>query len=183
MIEYIYNEVDKVKKNTRNIPINNYILLGVIIIVTLIVVLYLCSWYKQYNDNKLNTPVISSTLREVGYDNLSTVVNERDVVVMYMCTTNESICRNFEKKFSGYIKENNLTDEIMYLNLGYSSDENNLLEKVYANYKNPSLVKKIYEYPTLVIFSSGKIIDVLSSNKKNEINISQVDEFLSGYEL
>lgn len=171
------------EKNKKNIPFNNYIILGLIIVVTIIAVLYCFSWYKQYNDNKLNTPVITSVLREVNYDNLSTVVNERDVVIMYMCTTNESVCRNFEKKFASYIKQNNLTEEIMYLNLGYESDENNLLNKVYDKYKNKDLVKKVYKYPTLVIFSSGKIIDVLSSNKKNKIDIKQVDQFLEEYEL
>ena len=173
------------KKNNskRIIPLNNYIVLGVIIIVTLVITLYLCSWYKQYNDNKLNTPVITSVLREVNYDNLSTVVNERDIVIMYMCTTNESVCRNFEKKFAKYIKQNNLTEEIMYLNLGYANDENDLLNKVYTKYKSKDLVKKVYKYPTLVIFNSGKIIDVLSSNKQNKVNIKDVDNFLGDYEL
>ena len=102
---------------------------------------------------------------------------------MYMCTTDEKVCRSFEKKFSEYIKDNNLTEEIVYLNLGYSSDENNLLDTVYENYKSDTLVKKIYEYPTLVIFNEGQIVDVLSSNSKNQITIEQVSEFLEGYEL
>ena len=102
---------------------------------------------------------------------------------MYMCTTDESICRSFEKKFASYIKDNNLTEEIVYLNLGYSNDENNLLETVYKNYKSETLVKKVYEYPTLVIFNQGKIVDVLSSNSKNKINIKQVKEFLESYDL
>ena len=102
---------------------------------------------------------------------------------MYMCTTDENICRSFEKKFSEYIKDNNLTEEIVYLNLGYSSDENNLLDTVYNTYKSDTLVKKIYEYPTLVIFNQGEIVDVLSSNSKNKITIDQVSEFLESYEL
>lgn len=48
---------------------------------------------------------------------------------MYMCTTSQDICRNFEKKFSEYIKDNNLSEEIIYLNLGYSNDENNLTKQ------------------------------------------------------
>ena len=102
---------------------------------------------------------------------------------MYMCTTDEAICRNFEKKFIKYVKENNLTDEIIYLNLGYNSDENNLLNKVYDKYKSDALVKKVYEYPTLLIFNEGEIVDVLSSNGKHKLTIKQVDEFLEGYEL
>ncbi len=88
-----------------------------------------------------------------------------------------------KKKFSEYIKDNNLSEEIIYLNLGYSNDENNLLNKVYQEYKSDNLVKKVYQYPTLLIFNQGKIVDVLSSSNKNKINIEQVDEFLESYEL
>ena len=174
---------NKAKENKKEIPAKNYIFLGIIIIITIIGVLYICSWYKQYNDTKTNTPIITSALREVKYDNLNTVLTERDVLIMYMCTTDENICRSFEKKFSEYIKDNNLTEEIVYLNLGYSSDENDLLSTVYNTYKSDTLVKKIYEYPTLVIFNQGEIVDVLSSNSKNKITIDQVSEFLESYEL
>ena len=170
-------------ENKKEIPTQNYIILGVIIIITLLGVIYLCSWYRQYHDNKINQLVITSVLREVQFNNLDTVLTERDMLIMYMCTTDENICRSFEKKFSEYIKDNNLTEEIVYLNLGYSSDENDLLSTVYNTYKSDTLVKKVYEYPTLVIFNQGEIVDVLSSNSKNKITIDQVSEFLESYEL
>lgn len=188
MLEYTYSiRGDKVakkkKEDKREIPTRNYVILGIIVIITLLIVIYLCSWYKQYTDNKVNEPVITSVLREVEYNNLDTVLRERDVLIMYMCTTDESICRSFEKKFSEYIKDNNLTEEIVYLNLGYLKDENDLLDTVYDKYKSDTLVKKVYEYPTLLIFNQGKIVDVLSSNGKNKIDIDKVEEFLESYEL
>ena len=171
------------KEEVKEIPVKNYLVLGVIIIITLLASLYIFAWFRQYNDSKVNTPIITSTLREVQYNNLNTVVKERDILVMYMCTTDEDICRNFEKKFASYVSNNNLTEEIIYLNLGYNKDNNNLLQKVYNNYKSENLVKKVYEYPTLVIFNQGKIVDVLSSNGKNTITIEQVNDFLESYEL
>ncbi len=174
------------KKNIeekRKIPTKNYIILGVIILIAIITTIYLCSWYKNYSENKITKPIITNTLREVEYNNLNTVLKERDILIMYMCTTDEDICRNFEKKFAKYIKENNLTEEIIYLNLGYSSDEKNLLDKVYNTYKSDNLVKKVYEYPTLIIFNEQKIVDVLSSNGKNKITIKQVEDFLEDYDL
>ena len=169
------------KEEVKEIPVKNYLVLGVIIILTLLASLYIFAWFRQYNDSKVSTPIITSTLREVQYNNLNTVVKERDVLVMYMCTTDEEVCRNFEKKFASYVNQNNLTEEIIYLNLGYNRDNNNLLQKVYNNYKSDDLVKKVYEYPTLVIFNQGKIVDVLSSNGKNTITIDQVDDFLESY--
>lgn len=173
----------KSKKEVRDIPPKNYLVLGIIVIVTLLACVYLFSWFRQYSDSKVNTPIITSTLREVEYNNLNTVLRERDVLIMYMCTTDESVCRSFEKKFAKYIKENNLTEDIIYLNLGYDKDENNLLNKVYNEYKSNTLVKKVYEYPTLMIFNDSKIVDVLSSNGKDKLTIDDVDKFLEGYEL
>ena len=173
----------KTKKETREVPTKNYLVLGCIIALTLIASIYLFAWFRQYNDSKVNVPVITSTLREVEYNNLNTVLQERDVLIMYMCTTDESICRSFEKKFVEYIKDNNLTEDIIYLNLGYNSDEKNLLNKVYNTYKSDNLVKKVYEYPTLLIFNNGQIVDVLSSNGKDKLTIEDVALFLEGYEL
>ena len=170
-------------KKVKEVPTKNYFVLIIIIIVTLLAFVYLFSWFKQYNESKVNTPIITSTLREVEYNNLNTVLKERDVLIMYMCTTDESVCRSFEKKFAKYIKENNLTEDIIYLNLGYNEDENNLLNKVYNTYKSDNLVKKVYEYPTLLIFNNSKIVDVLSSNGKDKLTIDDVDKFLEGYEL
>lgn len=169
--------------NKRNIPVKNYFILCLIVLITVLIVIYSCAWYKQYKDSKEVTPIITSSIREVKEDNLDIVIKERDVAIMYMCTTSETVCRSFEKKFSKYIQDNNLGDDIMYLNLGYDTDENNLLEKVYENYKSDTLVKKVHDYPTLVIFKDGKIVDVLSSSAKNQITMNKVSEFLDGYEL
>ncbi len=171
------------KKEEKNIPAKNYFVLAVIIIATLIATIYVFSWFKQYNSTKVTTPIITSTLREVEYDNLNTVLQERDVLIMYMCTTNEKVCRSFEKKFANYVKKNNLTEDIIYLNLGYNNDEDQLIQKVYDKYKSKDLVKKVHEYPTLLIFNEGKIVDVLSSNGKKDLTIKHVKEFLEGYEL
>ena len=173
----------KKQETVKEIPAKNYLVLGVIVVITLLVCIYLFAWFRQYNDSKINTPVITSTLRQVEYNNLNTVVKERDMILVYMCTTDESLCGRFEKKFASYVKDNNLTEEIIYLNLGYNSDENNLLKDVYNKYKSNTLVKKVHKYPTLLIFNEGKIVDVLSSSSKHKLTIKQVDQFLEGYEL
>ena len=172
----------KTKEEVKKIPPKNYLVLGTIVILTLLMCIYAFAWYKQYNDQKVTSPVITSTIRQVEYNDLNTVLKERDVLIVYMCTTSETVCRNFEKKFSNYVKDNNLTEEIIYLNLGYNTDETGLLNKVYEKYKSDRLVKKVHKYPTILIFNQGKIVDILSTKNK-KLTIKQVDEFLEGYEL
>ena len=59
MLEYNYNEVIRVaskksKDTNKKIPIKNYIILGSIVVIALLVSMYLFSWYRQYTDNKVN---------------------------------------------------------------------------------------------------------------------------------
>ena len=42
---------------------------------------------------------------------------------------------------------------------------------------------KSKDYPTLLIFSEGKLVDLLSPSKDSQVSINSVREFLSGYEL
>lgn len=151
-------------------------------VLTIVISFYLLNWYKQYEDTKVSEPIITSVLREVKYDNLDSILQERDFLIVYMCTTEDSICRNFEKKFKNYIKDENLADDIVYYNLNYSGG-NRSLKEVYNKYKDEDLIKKVYDYPTLLIFNEGKIIDVLSSSENKKINVSSVREFLGDYEI
>ncbi len=166
----------------KNVKPKSYFVLGLIIVATIIVSFYLFSWYKHYNDNKLSNSVISDTLMEVKYDDLDSVLRERDFLIVYMCTTSEKMCRSFEAKFKDYVANNNLNDDIVYLSLGFKNDENDYSIKIYDRYKGINLVKKINKYPTLLVFKSGEIIDILSSSDK-VLSLSQIDDFLKGYEL
>lgn len=166
----------------KNVKSKSYFVLGLIIVATVVVSFYLFSWYKHYNDNKLSNSVISDTLMEVKYDDLDSVLRERDFLIVYMCTTSEKMCRSFEAKFKDYVANNNLNDDIVYLSLGFKDDENDYSTKIYDRYKGVNLVKKINKYPTLLVFKSGEIIDILSSSDK-VLSLSQIDDFLKGYEL
>ena len=60
MLEYNYNEVIRVaskksKDTNKKIPIKNYIILAVVLILTIIAVIYLFMWNRVYEKNKLQT--------------------------------------------------------------------------------------------------------------------------------
>lgn len=163
--------------------IKNYLILGAMIIITFIITIYALSWYKQYNDTKLGVPVISSVLAEVNYDELDNILKERDIVILYMCTSSELKCRNFEVKFKKYIKAENLNSDIIYFNLGDYKDENDILDKIYNKYKSEDLLKKLNNYPSILIFNEGELIDLLSPSSNKELSINKVDSFLQDYEF
>lgn len=165
----------------KNLNIKNYIILLVIMIITFLITFYILAWYKNYNDYKLGIPVLEDVVAEVKYQDLDAFLSERDVTVIYMCTVNENICRNFEKKFKSYIINNNLRDDIFYFNLNEYEDKSIFLSNFYKKYKSDSLIKKIDDYPVIVVFNHNKIIDVLSSDAKSNITVEQAKNFLADY--
>ncbi len=167
----------------KNKNIKNYFILTGMIILTLTITLYLFAWLKQYKDIKLGEPIIIEVIPEVKYDNLDSFLKERNFQVLYMCTTRESVCRKFESKLKKFIIENNLSEEIVYFNIGDHKAEEGILDKIYNKYKHNDLIKKLNEYPSLLIFSEGRIIDLLSPNKQGNISITSVKNFLEGYDI
>lgn len=165
----------------KNLNIKNYIILLVIMIITFLITFYILAWYKNYNDYKLGIPVLEDVVAEVKYQDLDAFLSERDVTVIYMCTVNENTCRNFEKKFKSYIINNNLRDDIFYFNLNEYEDKSIFLSNFYKKYKSDSLIKKIDDYPVIVVFNHNKIIDVLSSDAKSNITVEQAKNFLADY--
>ena len=42
-------------KKEKNIPVKNYIILGAIFIVGIAIIIYLCNWYKVYDEYQRET--------------------------------------------------------------------------------------------------------------------------------
>lgn len=153
----------------------NYIILIVIFILCWGLTLYLCEWYKVYNDYEKQTPVIRGTLSEITYEDLDHYVVDVPSVIVYICTSYDDNCRNFEKNFKKYVKKNDLNNSIVYLNITnidkqqFINDFNNKY-----NYKG----KLTGNYPAFVSFKDGKINSVLQATDNKNLSLSKVDSFL-----
>lgn len=153
----------------------NYIILIVIFILCWGLTLYLCEWYKVYNDYEKQTPVIRGTLSEITYEDLDHYVVDVPSVIVYICTSYDDNCRNFEKNFKKYVNKNDLNDSIVYLNITnidkqqFINDFNNKY-----NYKG----KLTGNYPAFVSFKDGKINSVLQATDNKNLSLSKVDSFL-----
>ncbi|HPE14274.1 MAG TPA: hypothetical protein PLT65_00350 [Bacilli bacterium] len=161
--------------------INNYLILIVLCLATFGITMYCLGLYKISNEYKMTIPVLEDVVAEVNYEGLDEFLTERNVTILYMCVVNENKCRNFEKRFKNYIIENNLRDEIFYFNLGNHNSTETFLKKFYEKYKSDILIKKIVDYPVIVIFNNTEIIDVLTSEENYNISIEDVGNFLKDY--
>lgn len=164
-----------IDKNKSNKKIKNYIILVIVFILCCCFTLYLCEWYNVYSDYKKQTPVIRGTLSEINSEDLDHYVVDIPSVIVYICTSYDDNCRNFERDFKKYINKNDLHDSIVYLNISdvdqkqFADDFNNRY-----NYK----VKLNGNYPAFVSFKDGKVDSILQSDENKKLSISKVDSFL-----
>jgi hypothetical protein len=164
--------MEKKKENLAR----NYVILFVIFLVTILLVWYVCKWYSVYTEYEKETPVIRGTLSyEITTADFEHYITDNPTTVIYMCTSKDDKCRNFEKDLKKYVKKNALEDEIIYLNLS-DADIDGFVKQFNEKYKYK--VKLTNNYPLIVEFTDGKVTGLIQGEENNPLTIDRVEDFV-----
>lgn len=164
--------MEKKKENLAR----NYVILFVIFLVTILLVWYVCKWYSVYTEYEKETPVIRGTLSyEITTADFEHFITDNPTTVIYMCTSKDDKCRNFEKDLKKYVKKNSLEDEIIYLNLS-DADIDGFVKQFNEKYKYK--VKLTNNYPLIVEFTDGKVTGLIQGEENNPLTIDRVEDFV-----
>lgn len=161
----------------RRIPRKNYIIYGIIVVVTLALVFYANEWYKAYKQNELENSYIADYVKEVNYPEFQNYILENPDLIVYVGEKNSTKCVSFEKIFHDVIKEYNLEDEVIFLNV---SDINNIKE--ITDVYNIKSLNTSLNIPSIAILKNSKFNDILNSNDDNEIRSDEIIQLLEEYE-
>lgn len=159
----------------KKIPVKNYIILGLIFICGIGIALYLCDWYRVYDDYQRQTPVIRGTLSEITTEELEHYVLENPTTVFYLCTSEDMVCRNYEKDFKKYVEKEDLSDDIVYINLS-NIDIQGFVD--HFNEKYHYKIKLTSHYPALVIFDEGKVSGIIQGDADEKLTVSKTKQFI-----
>lgn len=162
---------EEVKKRTAK----NYCLVAVIALVFIGLVLYLCKCYKVYDEYQKEIPVIRGSLQEIVNEDLEHFVIENPSSIIYVCVANDDKCRDFEKKFKKFIENNELGDEIVYLNTT-GLEQESFVNDFNAKYAKKKLLTT--NYPAIVLFDEGKVDSILQAKENKTLSIEKVKNFL-----
>lgn len=152
--------MDKNKK----IPIKNYIMLGLITIIVLILTLYINAWIKTYKENKISVSPFSETTEEVNINEIGLTLSEMNEVILYVGYTNDKNIYEMEEKLLKYIKKHNLIDKFIYVNATeYKNNEEylNILKNTFESKK-----EEIKDIPILIYVKNGTAEEVINSTNK-----------------
>lgn len=149
--------MDKSKKEKlREIPKKNYIYLLLILLGTILLLIYIYKWYDTYNKNELNTSIMNEYLTVINYNELDNYIIENKDAVIYVSILGDEKINRFERKFKNAILDNNLKNEILYLDL--TNENINLITKKLQIDEN---------FPHLVVYTNGIITDTYNIKDNN----------------
>lgn len=167
------------KKNNK-IPTKNYIIIGMLFLISFVLILLGGKWYKNYRQYQLTIPVISGYINEVGEQEIDNYLLENNDTMIYIGKSDDNNCRSLEKDLKKFIKKHNLREKIIYIDLNKVNNKDSFIEKFNNKYATN---EKIDKYPTFIIIENSKILDLVSKTKAQGLYIGDIEQLLDEYEL
>ena len=168
------------KKNKKEIPIKNYIILIILFVCTISILYFITEKYEAYKEYEKRTPVIADTLHEISTDEFSHYVTENPSVVLYMCVANEDVCRDYETSLKKLVKQKGIEDSITYVNL-----TNVNIDEFVSNFNSTYPYKKplTTSYPAFVILKDNEVVDILQGTSDKPLTIEKTEDFFEYYDV
>lgn len=168
------------KEELRKIPRKNYVILGVVILVSLLIVYYLYMWFTAYKSTKVGEVILDKYMTVINYNELDDYLVENPDAIIYVGILNDEDITKFEKKFKNSIKNNKINKEVLYLNI---TDELNsgkkiseMKDKYTVNYAN------ITDVPNIMVFEDGKIKTIYNI-RDNGYDVQKIEKFINDIKL
>ena len=163
------------KKDLREVPVKNYVFLGIIILVTILLLFYFYLWYLTYEESKLNDPIMDRYMQVINYNELEDYIQENKNAYIYVSVLENTDIRNFEKVFKKTIIENSLKNNFLYLDLTEVYNNKNKLKEATSKYIIGN--KNISNIPCIMVYTNGKLTEIYDI-KENNYDIDNLENYI-----
>lgn len=141
----------------KRIPLKNYFILGIILVASIFIVLYI---NKLYLSTKNNDNILNGFIKEIKTQEIDNYIIENPDFIIYLGYKNNDN-KSFEKKFKKLVTKYDLQKDIVFIDISQFNDETfNKFCKKYAD-------KLLEKDSSLIIVDNQKVIDVLDITKGN----------------
>ncbi len=162
----------------REVSLKNYVMLAIIFLVTIIAVFAAKKVYENNQEYENKTNQRMNILYEIKEDDIqSYLVENRDIIIYISKSSDESIV-SFEEELKNYIARNEISREIIYLNLDQVSSNfyTNLKNKYFIDYLKANKDLPV-EQANMLAIEDGKVKSILYEGKTT-ISLEDVKKFL-----
>ena len=163
----------------REIPKNNYIKLGVVIIATIALTFYWASWYNTTKEYRMNNSVIPTVIGEVTMEELDNYLLENPDIMIYFASSKDDTIKDFEDDFKKILVKENLKNDFVYIDTS-KIETQEFYQSFAKKYYSKSLKSKketLDIIPNIILIEDGKVIDIMHLSKK-EITKEDIKNFI-----
>ena len=163
-------------RDMRKIPVKNYIILGVLLVSTFLLLYYLYSWLVVYNESKLNQPILDKYMNVINYNELDDYLVENPNSIIYVSVLNNQEIRDFEIEFKNILKSNKVKYDMLYMDLTDELNNGELSAYVKEKYVFNSL--NLSDVPLVLIFQNGQL-KYIYALKDNGYDVNRLVTFIN----
>ena len=163
----------------KKVPIKNYVILVVIVLLTVAVVFYIRDWYNTTKEYYAQNSVITQVVREIKSEEISNYTLENQKFVLYVASGRNTELKNFENDLKSLIQKMDLGENTLYMNLdgvGSNAFYDLLHNKFAANSKIKDQITTD-SAASMYVFTDGKITTVL--NNVNDYSIKRLESIIN----
>jgi len=156
----------------RKIPLKNYFILALVVILSGIIVYFLGNFYinKKRYDEKENH--VLSFLKEIYVDDFENFIIENPDTIIYINRIDNSKNKKLEKKLKKEIIERNYEQDIIYI-------DSTEISSNFVDVLNNHIDNKLNIIPNVIIVKDGKICNVMYINSNTKY--SEIIDFMELY--
>ena len=164
------------KDELRKIPLKNYIILGVVILVTFLILYYLYMWLVAYNETRLNKPIIDKYMSVINYNELDDYLVENPGSIIYVSVLENQEIRDFEIEFKKALKKHKIEYDMLYLDLTDELKDENTSNEVKKKYVFNSL--NLSDVPCVLIFQNSQL-KYIYGLRDNDYDVTRLVTFIN----
>lgn len=165
------------KEKLREVPIKNYIILGVVTIVTCLLLYYFYMWCDVYNETKLNRPILDKYMNMINYNEIDNFIVENPDSIIYVSVLEDTEIREFEKKLKNSFKNKEILRDLLYLDLTEELKSREMNTEIKQKYVFNSI--NMSDVPCLLVISNGEL-KYIYSLRDNGNDIDRFVAFING---
>lgn len=156
----------------RKVPVKNYIILGVLIILTLFILYYFYLWVDVYKESKINIPIMDRYMSVINYNELDNYVVENPNTILYVSVLEDEKIREFEKLLKLKYRDNYINNEMLYMDITNEIKDKDVYDEMVSKYSLNEL--DIADLPCVMVFKNAKLKSIYSASQ----NDYDVDRFV-----
>lgn len=149
----------------RKVPFKNYVILGVVIVVTIFILNYFYMWVDVYKESKINIPIMDKYMTVINYNELEDYLVENPNTIVYVSVLENDTIREFEKKLKIKYKNKQVENELLYMNITDDIDKSNISNEMNNKYSLNNL--SMTNVPVVLVFKDGLLKSIYSISENN----------------